>query len=290
MPAPGRTQAVTPESNTPGREIQSIGSHLRGQVMRRSVHRTVALLATVCGFVLYFTDASAAAPAARPAGILATTLVNKTGTTITVTAGVGRGNSITVGQTGNSITVRDTGDTVAASGGCTAISTTEVACTAADTTELVVNAGDQNDNVTSSLGNLGVTLIGGAGDDNLYGGSANDTLEGDEGSDFLSGGAGNDTLTGGADADRIFGGAGNDSIEGRSGSDVINGSSGNDVIDGGTGNEQIVAGAGNDYADGGSGRDTIDAVDNVSGNDYVEGGADVDDCRADLGDAVSGCP
>lgn len=58
--------------------------------MRRRVHRTVAILATVCGFTLYLTDASTAAAAARPAGILAT-LVNKTGTTITVTSGVGRG-------------------------------------------------------------------------------------------------------------------------------------------------------------------------------------------------------
>ncbi|WRZ94615.1 DDE-type integrase/transposase/recombinase [Streptomyces sp. NBC_01007] len=89
------------------------GFPVRGQVLRRRVHRTVALLATVCGFTLYLTDASTAAAAARSAGILAT-LVNRTGTTITVTSGVGRGNSITVGQTGNSIR-----DTVAPSGDCT---------------------------------------------------------------------------------------------------------------------------------------------------------------------------
>jgi Ca2+-binding RTX toxin-like protein len=257
--------------------------------MKGTYHRTVALLATACGFTLCLTGTAGAAGAPTPQ-FLATTLVNKTGTTITVTAGVGRGNTISVWQSGNSIRIRDTGDTVAPSGDCTAISTTEVACRAADTTELVVNAGDQDDNVTSSLTALGVTLIGGAGNDNLYGGSANDTLEGDEGSDFLSGGAGNDTLTGAAGADRIFGGSGNDSIEGRSGSDIVDGGAGNDVIYGGSGNEQIVAGAGNDYAEGGNGRDTIDAVDNVSGNDYVEGGAEVDDCRADLGDNVSGCP
>lgn len=257
--------------------------------MRRGHFRTVALLAT-CGSILCLTGGAGAAFAAPSPGILATTLVNKTGTTITVVAGVGRGNTITVWQTGTSIRIRDTGDTVAPSGDCTAISATEVACPAADTTELVVNAGDQADNVTSSLANLGVTLIGGPGDDSLSGGSGNDTLQGDEGSDFLSGGAGNDTLTGGAEADRIFGGGGNDSIEGRGGADIINGNAGNDVIDGGSGNEQIVAGAGNDYADGGSGRDSIDAVDNVSGNDYVEGGPHMDDCRADLGDNVSGCP
>ncbi|MFC5218816.1 calcium-binding protein [Streptomyces coerulescens] len=257
--------------------------------MKRTYHRTAAVLATVCGSTLCLTGGALAAGAPTP-HILATTLVNKTGTTITVTAGVGRGNTISVWQSGNSIRIRDTGDTVAPSGDCTAVSTTEVACRAGDTTELVVNAGDQDDNVTSSLAAVGVTLIGGAGDDSLYGGSANDTLEGDEGSDFLSGGGGNDTLTGGAAADRIFGGSGNDSVEGRGGSDIVDGGAGNDVIYGGGGNEQIVAGAGNDYAEGGSGRDTIDAVDNVSGNDYVEGGADADACRADLGDNVSGCP
>ncbi|WP_051804068.1 MULTISPECIES: calcium-binding protein [unclassified Streptomyces] len=257
--------------------------------MKRTHHRTGALLATVCGFTLCLPGVAHAANAPTP-HLFATTLVNKTGTTITVTAGVGRGNTISVWQSGSNIRIRDTGDTVAPSGDCTAISTTEVACRAADTTELVVNAGDQDDTVTSSLATLGVTLIGGAGNDNLYGGSANDTLEGDEGSDFLSGGAGNDTLTGGAEADRIFGGSGNDSIEGRGGSDIVDGGADNDVIYGGSGNERIVAGAGNDYAEGGNGRDTIDTVDNVSGNDYVEGGADVDDCRADLGDNVSGCP
>lgn len=257
--------------------------------MSKRRFRTAAFLATVCAIpcLTGMADASAALP---PPGSAASTLVNKTGTTITVVAGVGRGNTITVWQTGASIRIRDTGDTVEPSGACTAIGATDVACPAADTSELVVHAGDQADNVASSLPNLGVTLMGGAGDDNLYGGSANDTLQGDEGSDFLSGGAGNDTMTGGAETDRIFGGAGNDSIEGRGGADIINGSAGNDVIEGGNGNEQIVAGPGNDYTDGGSGRDMIDAVDNVSGNDYVEGGPQTDDCRADLGDSVGGCP
>lgn len=258
--------------------------------MRRSLYRTVGLAVTVCGSILYLPGMATAASETQPSSLFATTLVNKTGTTITVTAGVGRGNTIAVWQIGNSIRIRDTGDAVTPSGGCTSISTTEVACTAATTTEVVVNAGDQDDNISSSLANLGATLIGGSGNDSLYGGSANDTLEGDEGADFLSGGTGNDTLIGGTSADRILGGAGNDSIEGRDGSDVINGNAGNDVIDGGNGNEQIIAGPGNDYADGGRGRDMIDAIDNVSGNDYVEGGADVDNCRADLGDYTNACP
>lgn len=263
---------------------------VRGLGMRRGFYPAVGLLSAMGGLILYLPGVAGATTGAQSAGLLATTLVNKTGTTITVTAGVGRGNTITVWQSGNTIRIRDTGDTVAPSGGCTAVSSIEVACTAAGTTEFVVHAGDQDDNVTSSLTVLGVTLLGGAGNDNLVGGSANDTLEGEEGSDFLSGGAGNNTLIGGSGADRIFGGLGNDSIEGRDGSDVINGNAGNDVIDGGPGNEQIVAGPGNDYADGGRGRDSINAVDDISGNDYVEGGSEVDDCRADLGDYINGCP
>lgn len=256
---------------------------------RRHSRTTAAVLATVCA-ISCLTGMAAASAAPPPAENLASTLVNKTGTTITVVAGVGRGNTITVWQSGGSIRIRDTGDVVAPSGTCIAISATEAACPAVGTTELVVNAGDQNDNVASSLPSLGTTLIGGPGDDNLYGGSANDTLQGDEGSDFLSGDAGNDTLIGGAEADRIFGGAGNDSVEGRGGADLINGNAGNDVIEGGNGSEQIVAGPGNDYADGGNGRAAIDAVDNVGGNDYVEGGPQADNCRADLGDSISGCP
>ncbi|MGP3928340.1 calcium-binding protein [Streptomyces sp. 8N616] len=261
--------------------------------MDRKLVHTAAFLTAVCGFTSYLTGVASATPGTEQGGstVFATTLVNKTGTTITVTAGVGRGNSITVSQVGDSIRIKDTGDTIAASGGCTALSATEATCPGAGTTtELVVNAGDQNDSVSSSLPSLGTTLVGGGGDDSLYGGSANDTLEGNEGSDFLSGGAGNDTLTAGTGADRVFGGSGNDSIEGNGGTDLINANTGNDVVSGGSGADQIVAGAGTDFADGGNGRDTINAVDNVSGNDYLEGGADVDDCTADLGDSLTGCP
>ncbi|MET8678004.1 calcium-binding protein [Streptomyces sp. NPDC004647] len=260
--------------------------------MDNTLHRTIALLTTVFGFTLCLTVAASATPGTQPPGsALAGTLVSKTGTSVTVTAGVGRGNTISVWQVGDTIRVRDTGDYIAALGGCTAVSATEAVCPAAGTvTELVVNAGDQDDNVTSSLAGPGVTLVGGAGDDSLQGGAANDTLEGDEGSDFLSGGGGNDTLVGGTGADRIFGGTGNDSIEGRGSSDTINGGAGNDVVSGGGGGDQVVAGAGNDFVEGGSGRDTINAVDEVSGNDYVQGGTEADSCTADLGDSIAECP
>jgi Ca2+-binding RTX toxin-like protein len=254
--------------------------------------RATALLIAVCGFALHLTGVAGAATGGQsPSGALATTLVNKTNTTITVTAGVGYGNTLTVWQVGDTIRIRDTGDVIAASGGCTAVSANEAVCSgAAATTELVVGAGDQNDSVTSSLTGLGVTLLGGGGDDSLIGGGANDTLEGEEGNDSLSGGAGNDTLIGGSGADGIIGGAGNDSIEGRDGADLVSSGLGNDVVEGGNGADHVISGEGNDYVDGGSGRDTIDVVDEISGNDYAEGGAGVDKCSYDLGDFTSGCP
>ncbi|MEE1754447.1 calcium-binding protein [Streptomyces sp. SP18CS02] len=260
--------------------------------MAKALHRTIALVTTVLGLTLGLTGPAVAAPGTQLSGSPAAgTLVSRTGTSVTVTAAVGLGNTISVWQVGDTIRVRDTGDTVTAFGGCTSVSTTEAVCPGAGSlTEFVVNAGDQSDNVTSSLAGPGVTLIGGAGDDSLHGGSANDTLEGDEGADFLSGGGGNDTLTGSSGRDRIFGGSGNDSIEGRNGSDIIDAGAGNDVVSGGNGNDQVVAGTGNDFVEGGAGRDSLDAVDEISGNDYVQGGTQTDTCPADLGDSVTECP
>ncbi|MER6386870.1 calcium-binding protein [Streptomyces sp. NPDC059382] len=265
--------------------------------MDKALPRTLALAATALSLTLGFAGPAGATPDTGPAdgpasGTSATgTLVSKAGTSVTVTAGVGLSNTLSVWQVGDTIRVRDTGDTVTALGGCTTVSANEAVCPGAGgLTELVVNAGDQDDDVTSFLASPGVTLVGGAGNDSLHGGSANDTLEGDEGSDFLSGGGGNDTLTGSSGPDRLFGGPGNDSIEGRGGSDIINAGAGNDVVSGGNGNDRVIAGSGNDYVEGGPGRDDLDAVDEVSGNDYVLGGAQDDTCRADLGDSVTDCP
>ncbi|MGW1615956.1 calcium-binding protein [Streptomyces sp. NPDC002285] len=260
--------------------------------MVRTTLRATALVTTVCGFAFHLSGVAGAATGEAPrAEALATTLVNKTGTTVTVTAGVGYGNTISVWQVGDNIRIRDTGDYIAASGSCTSVSANEAVCPgAAVTTELVVAAGDQNDSVTSSLSGLGVTLLGGGGDDSLVGGGANDTLEGEEGADSLSGGGGNDTLIGGSGADRITGGSGNDSVEGRDGADIVGSGPGNDVVEGGNGADHIVTAAGADYVDGGNGRDTIDVVDEIAGNDYADGGAGADRCSYDLGDSVTGCP
>ena len=58
---------------------------------------------------------------------------------------------------------------------------------------LVINGEGGNDNIDASGINIGVTLIGGAGNDTLTGGAQNDTLIGGGGTDIIDGGAGIDT-------------------------------------------------------------------------------------------------
>lgn len=252
----------------------------------------------MCVYVAYFAIGGVRAVAivdseavtTSPPGVSAnTTLVNKTGGTITVVAGVGRENNITVWQVGAQIRVRDTGDNVIASGDCWRVGVDQAACPAADTTEVVVIAGDQDDVIVSTIAAVGVTLIGGDGNDVLTGGAANDTLEGNQGDDHLTGGAGNDTLTAGAGDDTVFAGAGNDTVDGQAGMDRIFGGGGNDVLEGEGARDVIVAGPGADIVSGGAGPDVLNAVDGVRGNDFVDGGPGADACAADPEDTTVGC-
>jgi Ca2+-binding RTX toxin-like protein len=242
------------------------------------------------GGVLAVASADSEAAATSPPGVSAnTTLVNRTSSTITVVAGVGRENAITVWQVGTQIRVRDTGDNVIGSGGCWNVDANQAACPAAGTTEVVVIAGDQRDVVVSTLAVVGVTLVGGDGNDVLTGGAANDTLEGNQGNDTLTGGAGNDTLTAGEGNDTVFAGAGNDNVEGQAGIDQIFGGGGNDVLEGQGNQDVIFAGPGADIVSGGAGPDTLNARDGVNGNDFVDGGPGADACDADPGDTKVSC-
>jgi len=60
--------------------------------------------------------------------------------------------------------------------------------------------------------NVGQTVVGAAGIDEIYGGF---------GDDILNGGGGNDVLNGGSGNDRLVGGEGFDSLTGRSGNDTF---------------------------------------------------------------------
>ncbi|HEV3084142.1 MAG TPA: hypothetical protein VGY66_30445, partial [Gemmataceae bacterium] len=89
----------------------------------------------------------------------------------------------------------------------------------------------------------GVTLIGGAGNDQMFGGAGNDLMYGQGGDDVMQGGTGNDTMFGGAGNDVMLGQQGNDSMEGGAGSDVLQGGDNNDVLIGGGSDAAIASGA-----------------------------------------------
>ncbi|HYO08592.1 MAG TPA: hypothetical protein VER17_06430 [Tepidisphaeraceae bacterium] len=116
----------------------------------------------------------------------------------------------------------------------------------------LVDCGDGNDfarvgtNATFKGAPVGVTVLGGDGDDNLfsndgrdsiYGGAGRDTLHGGNGSDLLSGGGGNDKLFGQGGNDRLYGGAGNDRLDGQGGNDRLVGAAGTDTLNGGNGTD-----------------------------------------------------
>ncbi|MDX5381668.1 MAG: hypothetical protein LPJ92_01605 [Rhodobacterales bacterium] len=103
---------------------------------------------------------------------------------------------------------------------------------------------------------LGLSRLGGAGNDRLTGGNGADTLHGGAGNDTLTGLAGDDRLTGGAGQDQLFGGAGND---------WLSGVDGNDTLLGGAGDDTLIGWTGADTMDGGEGADLymVDAFDRV---------------------------
>jgi Ca2+-binding RTX toxin-like protein len=84
---------------------------------------------------------------------------------------------------------------------------------------------------------IGLHLIGGAGNDVLIGSDTNDVLSGEAGNDVLDGGAGNDTISGGAGDDRLVGGTGNDLVDAGDGDDIFIAfdADGDDALDGGAG-------------------------------------------------------
>jgi Ca2+-binding RTX toxin-like protein len=155
-----------------------------------------------------------------------------------------------------------------------------------------------------------ITMIGGAGNDDLVGGHQGDSLLGGDGrdtifgqwgADFVDGGngddelydgastnntiiggSGNDIISSGSDADFIDGGNGDDAIYGGPGPDLILGGNGNDVIFGGDGDDEIHGDAGRDSIRGDAGRDELyggdenDTIHGGAGNDFLSGGSGYD--------------
>jgi hypothetical protein len=139
-------------------------------------------------------------------------------------------------------------------------------------TDITVRTGPGDDHVTVSA-TVGVTVLGGAGDDELYGGDGDDRLYGGPGDDYLDGRGGDDVLSGGPGDDVVYGGAGADIIHGGAGADYLDGGDGPDLLDGGGGPDIVSGGAGDDVLDGGGGDDRLYPG---PGHDWVDGAAGAD--------------
>ncbi len=126
---------------------------------------------------------------------------------------------------------------------------------------------------------LPVTLVGGAGNDQLRGGSGKNRLVGRGGDDVLVGGIDNDVIDAGTGNAKLYGGPGNDLLSAVGGANYLDGDDGVDTLQGGTGADTIDGGKGNDKILGGGGADVLlggDDNDTITGQGaqgvYVEGG------------------
>ena len=130
----------------------------------------------------------------------------------------------------------------------------------------------------SAVLDIDTTVLGLAGDDQLYGKGGNDKLFGGEGNDEIYGQAGDDYLYGETGNDKMEGGTGNDFLDGGEGDDRLNGEDDDDILYGAAGNDAISGGSGNDFLYGGLGNDGLygnagyDILDGEEGDDYLEGG------------------
>ena len=114
-------------------------------------------------------------------------------------------------------------------------------------------------------------LQGSEGNDQLYAYEVGSTLSGFGGDDNLYGRTGKDVLDGGVGNDRLYGGMGNDQLSGGDGNDVLSGGDGDDVLNGGTGNDALFGGEGADtYVFGkGFGQDTVHNYDSDNSVDTL---------------------
>ncbi|WP_267874090.1 DUF4214 domain-containing protein [Massilia soli] len=137
---------------------------------------------------------------------------------------------------------------------------------------------------------IGVNLVGTAGNDTLIGTLERDRIHGGDGADTISGGEGSDFLTGGDETpgdagDSIRAGGGDDTVYGGAGDDFLSGDDGHDWLTGGSGNDTLEGGAGEDHLYGGDGDDTLAGASDTNwlyggaGNDrlhYTSGGGTLD--------------
>jgi acid phosphatase type 7 len=158
-----------------------------------------------------------------------------------------------------------------------------------------------------SLGlEMGCTIVGTGGDDQLRGTSGPDVICGAGGDDLVRGIAGDDVIRGGLGRDVILGGSGVDLVKGGAGDDRLRGNRDDDALHGGGGRDTLIGGPDDDHMRGGALNDDIegsDGVDTIAGNagdddldaldghdqDVVQGQGGSDSCLADRGDTVETC-
>ncbi len=155
----------------------------------------------------------------------------------------------------------------------------------------VTIVGTNNIDFITANSTVGVSVIGGSGNDVITTGSGNDRVDGGGGNDSILGGAGNDLLVGSGGDDTINGGSGSDTINGLTGNDsilcgtdndTVNAGTGNDTVFGELGDDKIFGGTDNDVLNGGDGRDSLfgdagnDIVNGDVGNDLVRGSLGID--------------
>lgn len=200
---------------------------------RRRTHRRGAFL------VLLALAASLAVPSLAGASV-----VDRTGGVITITAGAGELNDITVNEpTLSYMRVADLAG-VTPTGICSQMDATTADCGDPTTiSRVVIQLGDGNDRVRpiDTTRSFEMEIDGAAGDDQFEGHTQNDVLRGGDGSDQIAGGngrdqifgeAGNDTLTGNHADDTLTGGPGMDSINGDGGAFIVEGNDTIEVRDG----------------------------------------------------------
>ncbi|MFT4034935.1 MAG: hypothetical protein QM679_05115 [Patulibacter sp.] len=139
------------------------------------------------------------APGPVPLTTQTKTTVAVTDGQLTVTAGSGRRNAISIGATGTGgdIYVADYGNRPQPGTGCTAVDVQTVRCTRNVVRSAIVNTGDGDDVIAVQGSDLTIpmTLGGGTGDDSIQGGAGDDLIDGGAGSDAITGGPGIDTIT-----------------------------------------------------------------------------------------------
>ena len=179
--------------------------------------------------------------------------------------------------------------------GCAVGLAWEVMCQPGVVSSVSVDAGDGNDSVSNGSVLARVTLLGGAGNDEISGGAASENLIGAGGNDTIQGGDGADVIDGGDGADALIGADGDDTITGGAGDDRLDGSDGNDVSDGGDGADTLTGGDGSDSLTGGAGSDQLsgddgaDTLQGGEGDDLLDGGRGADRLDgADGADDLSG--